>query len=361
MRKNAILLFCIIALTILVAWAPRCEAYVEVAVDIKPGTDPNSINCDNENGIISVAVLTTDDFDATTVDHTTVTFEGANEVHVNNRSGEPQRHEKDLDADGDIDLVFHFRFGETELSCNAIEGTLLGETFDGVTFEGTDVVLMSEELSPLPPLLCDAAVEQCDQLVAFEPDVGEGYIDYDINGETADNQYRSYIRRDVMYAVKYAAAKVWRISASWTEGNGTPIGLGDMSESDGSIPGTSIGMPGHPEGTHENGTDFDTSYYQLSASPDNFFRSVCPNAPYSCTGPPDILDAQRTALLIAAFAEHPNFRAAFVDSLIKPVLSQALDDLVNDGIVSPEIGLIAKEKLGTDVFLYQFMHISFSF
>jgi hypothetical protein len=40
-------------------------------------------------------VVTTDDFDATTVNHTTVTFEGARETHVNEKSGEPRRHAPD--------------------------------------------------------------------------------------------------------------------------------------------------------------------------------------------------------------------------------------------------------------------------
>lgn len=49
----------------------------QVDLDIKPGSDPNSINCNNnDKKAISVAILTTLDFDATTVDHTTVTFEG---------------------------------------------------------------------------------------------------------------------------------------------------------------------------------------------------------------------------------------------------------------------------------------------
>ena len=111
-----------------------------VELDIKPGGEPNSINCNNDNGVIPVVILTTDDFDATTVDHTTVTFEGASETHVDRRSGEPRRHEEDVDGDGDIDLVFHFRLGETELDCGSTEGTLTGETFDGEVIEGTDSV-----------------------------------------------------------------------------------------------------------------------------------------------------------------------------------------------------------------------------
>jgi hypothetical protein len=116
--------------------------YQEISVDIKPGNGPNSINCNNEKGVITVAILTTDDFDATTVDHTSVAFAEAGETHVNKKSGELRRHEEDVDGDGDPDLVFHFRFGETEFTCDSIEGTLTGETFAGQAIEGSDAIRM---------------------------------------------------------------------------------------------------------------------------------------------------------------------------------------------------------------------------
>jgi hypothetical protein len=115
---------------------------IYVDLDIKPGSYPNSINCDNQKEDIAVAVLTTEDFDATTVDHTTVTFEGASETHVDKKTGEPRRHEEDVDQDGDIDLVFHFRQGESNLSCESTEGILVGETYAGVPIEGSDSVRM---------------------------------------------------------------------------------------------------------------------------------------------------------------------------------------------------------------------------
>jgi hypothetical protein len=107
---------------------------LEVAIDIRP----SSINCRNGNGVIPVAILTTEDFDATTVDHTTVRFgpSGAAETHDNKQG--VTRHEGDEDGDGDRDLVLHFRRGETGIQCGDGEATLTGETFDGVRIIGSD-------------------------------------------------------------------------------------------------------------------------------------------------------------------------------------------------------------------------------
>jgi len=63
-------------------------------------------------------------------------------MHVDKKSGEPRRHEEDVDGDGDMDLVFHFRLGDTDLTCDSTEGTLTGETFDGLVIEGSDAVRM---------------------------------------------------------------------------------------------------------------------------------------------------------------------------------------------------------------------------
>ena len=111
-------------------------------IDIKPGSDPNSINCHAAKGIITVAILTIDTRDATTIDHASVIFEGATETHVNKKTGEPIRHEEDVDGDGDMDLVFHFRMGDTELNCGSTEAVLVGQTFDGKLFTGADFVRM---------------------------------------------------------------------------------------------------------------------------------------------------------------------------------------------------------------------------
>ena len=115
---------------------------INVSIDIKPGSYPNSISCMNRKESITVAVLTTDSFDAMSVDHTTVIFEGAREIHVDRKTGLPLRHIEDVDFDGDLDLVFHFMRRDTALTCSSTTGTLTGMTYDGIPIEGTDSVRM---------------------------------------------------------------------------------------------------------------------------------------------------------------------------------------------------------------------------
>lgn len=107
---------------------------VAVAIDIKPGSDPNSIN-PRSKGVIPVAILTTDSFDASTVDPSTVAFgpNGATEAHG-------QGHLEDVDGDGDLDLVLHFRTQETGIQCGDTEAILTGQTFGGQAIEGSDAV-----------------------------------------------------------------------------------------------------------------------------------------------------------------------------------------------------------------------------
>jgi hypothetical protein len=78
---------------------------VQPSIDVKPGTDPNSINLAS-NGVIAVAIFTTGEFDASLVDASTVLFAGACAVH----SGL-----EDVDGDGDLDMVLQFRVQDTNL------------------------------------------------------------------------------------------------------------------------------------------------------------------------------------------------------------------------------------------------------
>jgi len=112
----------------------RLLGEVAIAIDIKPGSDPNSIN-PYSSGKIPVAVLTTDTFDAVQIDPLSVAFgpNGANESHG-------RSHVKDVDEDGDMDLVLHFNTRDTGIQCGDTDSTLTGETFAGVPITGTDSI-----------------------------------------------------------------------------------------------------------------------------------------------------------------------------------------------------------------------------
>lgn len=110
-----------------------CQS-IAVVLDIKPGSDPNAINPDGK-GVIPVAILTTADFDATTVDATTVRF-GPSEA-------EPARRGriKDVDGDNDDDLILHFRTQETGITDGDVEACLTGLTTGGESIAGCDVIV----------------------------------------------------------------------------------------------------------------------------------------------------------------------------------------------------------------------------
>jgi len=169
--------------------------YIDVLVDIRPGSSTNPVNCGEGNGVLPVAILTTDTFDALSVDHTTVRFgpDGAMEAHTrcggghgdcdddddddgqddgqddkadkgrggrggrgghgdredHGRRGHGRdhrdcdqlvRHEEDVDGDGDLDLLFHFRIGETGIQCGDVDAWLTGMTYDGVEIRGWDKI-----------------------------------------------------------------------------------------------------------------------------------------------------------------------------------------------------------------------------
>jgi len=139
----------------------------------------------------------------------------------------------------------------------------------------------------------------------------------------------------MMQLVRYATAFTECLSANWTFGNQQPLGLGDMSEANGAIPGTANGAPGHPAGSHTNGYDMDIAYFQLG-TPDNKLREVCEHEEngvdqFHCSGRVDTFDVWRTALFIGKLHDSDYMRVVGVDGKVGPLIENAVDTLCERG------------------------------
>lgn len=108
-----------------------------IAIDIKPGGFPNSINPRNR-GVIPVAILSSPTFDApSAVDRTSLTFgRTGDEQSLGFCSPTPQ------DANGDPlpDLICHFETDQTGFQPGDTKGTLKGKTVGNLPFIGIDSV-----------------------------------------------------------------------------------------------------------------------------------------------------------------------------------------------------------------------------
>jgi len=122
----------------------HADGYYECYIDIKPGSDPNSINL-GKQGKLTVAILGSFDLDVTTIDPNTILLGGIGPV----KRGKAQKLAisfDDVNDDGHTDLVAHFdvqalvEAPDSSLTENTTSLTLTAELFNGLGIIGIDSV-----------------------------------------------------------------------------------------------------------------------------------------------------------------------------------------------------------------------------
>lgn len=112
-----------------------------VAIDIKPGNDPNCFNL-NGHGVVPAAILGAEDFDpCTEVDPYSLELLGMT-VRERGQQG-PLAHCEDVNEDGYMDLVVQFEDDGAEWSEDQTSANLTGSLFDDTPIVGTDSICVT--------------------------------------------------------------------------------------------------------------------------------------------------------------------------------------------------------------------------
>jgi hypothetical protein len=116
------------------------DIYLGVDVDVKPDRDTAIVVLSNQQKV-AVTVLSTPDFDATTIDAASVCFGDAETPGERScREIHGRGHSQDVDHDHDLDFVMHFMVSETGIDLGDAEACLIGSTVDGIGVYGCDVI-----------------------------------------------------------------------------------------------------------------------------------------------------------------------------------------------------------------------------
>lgn len=116
------------------------DAAPAACIEVKPGNETPTVNT-RADGVIPVAILTTDSLNAATIDAGSVCFGDADvpderDCTETHGSG----HLEDVDGDQDADLVLHFDTSASGIDADDTEACLTARTIDGIEIDGCDTV-----------------------------------------------------------------------------------------------------------------------------------------------------------------------------------------------------------------------------
>lgn len=111
---------------------------IPVAIDIKPGSDPNCIN-NNGKGSIPVAIFGSDELDVEYIDPYSLSLDGL-QVRTVGKKGNLLAHYEDVNYDGLYDLVVQFE--DVAGALTEGDATLTGSLTDGTGINGSDAVCL---------------------------------------------------------------------------------------------------------------------------------------------------------------------------------------------------------------------------
>ncbi len=125
------------------AFVAKVRSIFIIFIDLLPGIFPNRLDLSSTDPI-PVAVLTTRDFDAATVDVRTLRLAGTppDPVFPPDPTAPVRSALQDVDGDGDVDLLTYFDPRGTSIGCRSRAAVLTGRDRTGEPLEGRDSVMV---------------------------------------------------------------------------------------------------------------------------------------------------------------------------------------------------------------------------
>ncbi len=146
-RKILIVFLALQALFLVRPTAARAEEMscnpLPVVIDVKPGDSLNRINL-TSRGLLPVAVLSTQDFDASSFVPEMAHLSDATAPMDCSGTEAVRWSYADVNGDGLVDLVFFFPVQKLTLTASTTEVMLMAHSQDGMHIMGTDAVIVKQ-------------------------------------------------------------------------------------------------------------------------------------------------------------------------------------------------------------------------